>query len=286
MTDVTLPTEVSSHTSNSKLNEQILKGEYNIGQLIVPQILKKPSIRDNSVVTEEFTLQGRKIALYNIRQKMFDDQKSYMRLHTDDEIASFDEKDLLNLLKERKDFSLENDKSLTKEELANQLKKYKRTKYLMFWHDGSSVSNHSPIMMMVSCTYDKGAFVTNAEHYAKHGFLRNEKSIIEKTYVYILARCPSDDHQLLYTQERVNNILELNRKITHNGISITDVCAFSKRITQPPSLRVGNRKTGIIYVGNTHCLLQYGPYNVSAKFLIFLSGTSREKNQFYLHVLN
>ena len=186
---------------------------------------------------------------------MFDDQKSYMRLHTDDEIASFDEKDLLNLLKERKGFSLENDKSLTKEELANQLKKYERTRYLMFWHDGSSVSNHSHIMMMVSCMYDEGAFVTNAEHYAKHGFLRNFQSIIEKPYVCILARCPSDDHQLLYTQERVNDILDIDRKITHNGISITDVMCIFKGITQLPSLRLGNRKTGIIFVGNAHCLL-------------------------------
>ena len=31
LTDVTLPTEVSSHTLKSKLNEKILNGEYNIG---------------------------------------------------------------------------------------------------------------------------------------------------------------------------------------------------------------------------------------------------------------
>ena len=59
---------------------------------------------------------------------MFDEQKSYMQLHTDAEIASFDRKDLLNLLKARKDFSLEHSKSLTREELANQLKKYERTR--------------------------------------------------------------------------------------------------------------------------------------------------------------
>ena len=125
------------YTLKSKLNEESLKGEYNIGQFIVPQILKKTSIRDNSVVTEEFTLQCRKIALHDIRQKMFVHQKSYMRLHTNDEIASFDEKDLLNLLKARKEFSLEHSKSLTREEFANQLKEYERTRYLMFWHDHS-----------------------------------------------------------------------------------------------------------------------------------------------------
>ena len=104
------------------------------------------------------------------RQKMLVGQKSYMRLYTDDEITSFHEKDLSNLLKERKDFFLENSKSLTKEEVANQLKKNKRTRHPMFWHDGSSVSNHSHIIMTVSsvsCMHDDDAFTKNAEHYAK-----------------------------------------------------------------------------------------------------------------------
>ena len=82
--------------------------------------------------------------------------------------------------------------------------------------------------MMVSCMHDDGAFITNAEHYAKHGFHGNVQSIIEKPYVYILARCPSDDHQLLYTQERISDILELDRKVTHNRISITDVMRIFK----------------------------------------------------------
>ena len=76
--------------------------------------------------------------------------------------------------------------------------------------------------------YHGGAFVTNAENYAKHGFHRDVQSIIEKWYVYILARCPSEDHQLLYTQERISDVLELDCKITHNGISITDVMQIFK----------------------------------------------------------
>lgn len=39
-------------------------------------------------------------------QKMLVDQKSYMRLYTDDEITSFDEKDLSNLLKNERTFFL------------------------------------------------------------------------------------------------------------------------------------------------------------------------------------
>ena len=59
-------------------------------------------------------------------------------------------------------------------------------------------------------------------------FLRNVQSIIEKPYVYILARCPSDDHQFLYIQERLDDILELDPKITHNEISIIDAMRIFK----------------------------------------------------------
>ena len=104
--DITLPAEVPLQTLKSKLNEKILSGEYNTGQLIIPQAFQKTSIKDNTVVTEEFTVQGRKIPLHNIRKKMFRDHQNYMQLHTDEEIESFDEITLIDVLKKKKDFSV------------------------------------------------------------------------------------------------------------------------------------------------------------------------------------
>ena len=106
------------------------------------------------------------------------------------------------------------------------------------------VSNHSHIMIMVSCMYHDGAFVTNAENYAKHDFHRNVQSIIEKSYVYILARCSSEDHQLLYTQECISDILELDCKITHNGISITDVTQIFKGDNLAAQFQSGLQENG------------------------------------------
>ena len=82
-------------------------------------------------------------------------------------------------------------------------------------------------MMMVSCVYDDndGAFVRNAEHYAKHSFLRNVQSITKRWFVY---RWSSDEHQLLYSRQRVDDIPELDREITQNGISITNVMQIYK----------------------------------------------------------
>ena len=102
--DITLPAEVPLKTLKSKLNEKILSGEYNIGQLIVPQVFQKTSIKDNTVVTEEFTVEGRKILLHDIRKKMLHDHQNYMRLHTDEEIESFDLITLIDMLKKKEIF--------------------------------------------------------------------------------------------------------------------------------------------------------------------------------------
>ena len=76
-------------------------------------------------------------------------------LHTNEEIESFDEITLTEMLK-KKDFSVEKSISLKKSDLQNLLKKYVRTRYLMIWHDGSCISNHGHIKMMVSCMYTLG----------------------------------------------------------------------------------------------------------------------------------
>lgn len=88
---------------------------------------------------------------------------------------------------ERKDFSLKNRKSLTKEELATQFKKYKCMPFLVFLHDDCSISNQSHIMMMVSCICDDKAIVINLQHYTKRGFLRNFQSITDWLDAFLMT---------------------------------------------------------------------------------------------------
>ena len=74
-------------------------------------------------------------------------------------------------------------------------------------------------MMMVLCMYDSGAFITDQEYQSEHGYLQNIQSIVKKLFIYLLARWLSDDHQLLYSQKQINDILE----IEFQEIEITDV---------------------------------------------------------------
>ena len=56
-------------------------------------------------------------------------------------------------------------------------------------------------MMMVLCMYDDRAFIIDQEYQSEPGYLQNVQSIVKKPYIHLLARCPSDDHELLYSQE-------------------------------------------------------------------------------------
>ena len=93
----------------------------------------------------------------------------------------------------------------------------------MFWYDGSCIRNHGHIMKMLLCINDNGVFIEDQEYQSKHGYLQNIQFIVKKPYIYLLARCSSDDHQLLYGQERINDILELH------GIENTDAMWIFKQ---------------------------------------------------------
>lgn len=82
---------------------------------------------------------------------------------------------LMQLLQTRKYLSLAAGKGHTINLLKQKLKKYERTRHLMFRHDESTVPKHSHIMMMVSCMYDDVAFLTDDELEAQNGHRVNSK---------------------------------------------------------------------------------------------------------------
>ena len=62
----------------------------------------------------------------------------------------------------------------------------------MFWHDGSSISNHGHLIIMVTCMFDPAVYLTYQEYLNLYGKHINIQPVIEKPYLYILARCQSD----------------------------------------------------------------------------------------------
>ena len=53
--------------------------------------------------------------------------------------------------------------------LSSKLKQLQRTRHLALWHDGSTLSNHSHLLMMVNILYDSAIFYTPEEYKQKTG---------------------------------------------------------------------------------------------------------------------
>ena len=73
----------------------------------------------------------------------------------------------------------------------------------------------------------------------------NVQAEVEKPQLYILARCPSNDQQLMYIDTRLEDIKDLSSAIdTNDGISIYDEMRFFKGDGPAAQLEAGQQKGG------------------------------------------
>ena len=123
----------------------------------------------------------------------------------------------------------ESDASLTPDEAKNKLRTSQRTWHLLYWSDGSSLANSGHLVSMINVMYDPAIHYTNQEYKDKTGKHVTVQAEVEKPYLYILARCRSDDEQLSYTDTRVDCIRELKYRLqTAQGHEILDKMKFGK----------------------------------------------------------
>ena len=57
------------------------------------------------------------------------------------------------------------DNNETLEELLIKLKKMERTRCFAFWYDGSTIGNHSHLLITVNVLYDPASFLSDEEYY-------------------------------------------------------------------------------------------------------------------------
>ena len=181
-----------------------------------------------------------------------------MRLRSDNNYSKLSREDTIKQLRRINEFDV-TDIHKNTDILKSKLKNFERTRNLMFWHDGSTISNHSHILVMVSCLYDPAIFLTDEEYSKSNGVLANLQAIVEKPFLYILARSPSTDQQLLYSDERLADILKIKKPIqTPDGIPIYDTVRAFKGDHPASQFEVGQQKGGNYACHgcciNSHCI--------------------------------
>ena len=191
---ITVPVYQSNTQVIKQLKEKIENGIYKVGDLTVPQEFKKITINQEKIATENVYISGRKIPLKEIRNELLDRNRKYMRLITHEELHKLTEMDLGKYLKDINEYNITN---YDAETLKQKIKTFQWTRYLMMWHDCSTIGGHSYLLMMVACIYEPACYFTDTEFHKKYNELVNIQAIVETPMINILARCPSNDQQLL-----------------------------------------------------------------------------------------
>ncbi|XP_057299871.1 uncharacterized protein LOC130630393 [Hydractinia symbiolongicarpus] len=235
--NMSFPVETTNKEVNEKLKDKITTGEYSLGDLIVPQSFTKAILKEDKIIHETVEVSGRKMPLTEIRKNMLEKHLPFMRLRSDKDYENMTQEELILNLKRINEFS----EQMPSEEYVHTLKCFERRRHLMFWHDGSSIASHSHVLMLVACMYDPALFLTDDEYMKNTKTKINVQAVIEKPEFYILARCPATDQQLLYSNERCKDIIEMRKSVGHG---ITDVMRFFKGDSPAAAFEVGQQKGG------------------------------------------
>ena len=101
--------------------------------------------------------------------------------------------------------------------------------------------------MMIACIYDPACYYADTEFQQKYDAFVNIQTIVEKPKLYILARCPSNEQQILYSQERLDDIIALKQNIKTDDIEIIDKMRIFKGDKPAAQFEAGQQKGGNFY---------------------------------------
>ncbi|XP_057311411.1 uncharacterized protein LOC130649186 [Hydractinia symbiolongicarpus] len=168
-TNISIPTEERSTEVEAQLKEQVAKGVYSIGEALVPQEFDSLSLVNNEIRNEKIVVEGRKKNMDVVRQALTKKHAPYLRLHPDSFYENMDNRTLELEYKRLGIVYDENDSSMSVE----NLKILQRQRHIGNGHDTSSISNHSHLLVIVFCLYDKAIFYSNEEYFDKTGKIEN-----------------------------------------------------------------------------------------------------------------
>ena len=153
---------------------------------MAPLTYIQKEFKDDKIVEEEVTICGRKISIFDFRKGMLQSQFQYMRLQSDEQLEALKHEDFVKFLTRIHEYHSD-DLTKSSQDLLQKMKTFQCTRNLIFWHDGSTLSSHGYILIMVATLYDDAVFMTNEEYFQLSGIFTETKRIIQKPYLYILT---------------------------------------------------------------------------------------------------
>ena len=222
------------------LNELILNGTYDMGQLIAPIEFFRVISTGEEVKYEKHVVRGRKASFDTIRENLFKKHEKFYRIWSDVEIDEMS----IDLLKNYLDYIGEQFEDDDYVKLKQRVKCLQRRRFLGAWHDGALVCSHSFIVFTINEFYDPAIHINDAE--ARDIFHKNidVQAFIEEPEIYIFARCPGTVPITLYSEYRMRDINTLSEPLEFNGVEVYDVLRFFKGDGPSCQVEAGHQKGG------------------------------------------
>ncbi|XP_065639884.1 uncharacterized protein LOC124815982 isoform X2 [Hydra vulgaris] len=215
--NVSFPQEETNAQVAAKLNLLVSENKYSLGELIAPQTFSKLFVRNNEIENETFSIDGREHPLKVIRDSITKNHWIYMRVKTDEEYEKMSRKSIINYLKRINEMQ-EVDQDEKTNNLKIRLKKFERKRHFMLWHDTSTISNHSHVLMTISTLFDPEIHYTSEEYQQKYNKTINIQAVVEAPIWYIFGRCSATDEMLVYSEQRLNDIIQMKDPIKNSEI--------------------------------------------------------------------
>ncbi len=180
---------------------------------------------DGEVVKASSVVQGRRMPLVDIRQKLLNKHEPYMCILSDDAIASKSMPELKMILQ----CVHESTEGMDEDQLRQRVKQLQRSRTISFWHDHSSILGQGYILMTMHVVNDLAVFMSESEYLPVTGkVVTNLQQLVEEPELYIFAlssSSPSD--QLATIPDRVDDLCELSEGVsTSSDIEVFDTLRF------------------------------------------------------------
>lgn len=247
--EVSIPSNPPISVVEAEIQSMISSGRFTLGEECAPYTITRYKLVNGVMTPYNIQVQGRKVPLTEIRQRLLQKQLQYMRLTPDSTVATMTRQELTKRLNMRCD-----DKS--EEELRELLHRLERSRSLCMWHDHATILKRSFMMVTVHVLYDPVVFYTEEEYQLlKPGADVDIQAEVEQPEIHLIAAGSSTiEDQAALTGDRVSCLLDLSQPVRmDDGAEITDTLRFFTGDHPAAQFEQGTKQGGIFKCGMCGC---------------------------------
>ena len=215
--EVSIPGNPGIWAIEAEIGSMISSGRFTLGDECAPYTITKYTLVNGVMTPHELQIQGRKVPLIELRQRLLCKQLKYMRLIPQSTIATMTRPELTSRLNMNCD-----GKSV--EELRKLLCQAQKSRSFCMWHDHATILKMGFIMVTVHVVYDPVVFYTDEEYKQLYpGANVNIQAEVEQPEIHLLA-CGSSsvEDQVALIGDRLTCLRELSKPVkTETGMEIT-----------------------------------------------------------------